>query len=302
MKAIVKSLLNKVPYVRGLHQQTVNTNKNSFYPAGHYYSPIVSVDDIRQREKEIWKNAAADGIKGIELHTANQIGLAAQLSQYYSEVPFSKEKSGSLRYWFDNNYYSYTDGIVLYSMIRHFKPHRIIEVGSGYSSALMLDVNELFFDNRICLHFIEPYPERLYSLMSEKDKHSATVLETAVQEVDLKLFSQLQAGDMLFIDSSHVSKCGSDVNFILFDILPTLNSGVLIHFHDVFYPFEYPKDWVFSGWNWNEDYLLKAFLMYNGAFSIRFFSNYLHVLHKEVFKDMPMTYLNTGGNLWMQKN
>jgi len=80
-----------------------------------------------------------------------------------------------------------------------------------------------------------------------------------------------------------------------------LKSGVLIHFHDVFYPFEYPKEWVLNGWNWNEDYFLKAFLMHNNQFQIRFFSNYLHLHHKEVFQAMPLTYLNTGGNFWIEK-
>jgi hypothetical protein len=302
MKAIVKSLLNKLPYVKGLFQQAANTNKNSFYPAGHYYSPIVSVEDIRRREKEIWKDVAVDGIKGIQLNTGAQIELAKELSRYYTEIPFAQHKQDDRRYWFENNFYSYTDGIVLYSMMRHFKPQRIIEVGSGYSSALMMDVNELFFDNQISLNFIEPYPDRLYSLMTEKDRPIITVLEKPVQDVDLYFFEGLKKGDILFIDSSHVSKCASDVNFILFEILPVLNSGVVIHFHDVFYPFEYPKDWVFSGWNWNEDYFLKAFLMYNNAFSIKFFSNYLHLHHKDSFKAMPLSYKNTGGNFWIEKN
>jgi hypothetical protein len=302
MKAIVKSLLNKLPYVKSLYEQTANTSKNSYYPAGHYYSPIVSVDDIRKREHEIWKSNSQDSIIGIDLNAAGQIELAGQLSQYYSNMPFKKEKDGKFRYWFDNNFYSYTDGIVLYSMMRHFKPNRVIEIGSGYSSALMMDVNELFFEGRINLNFVEPYPERLYSLMSEKDKRISTVLEKPVQEMDLAFFGKLQSGDILFVDSSHVSKCGSDVNFILFEILPRLNKGVLVHFHDIFYPFEYPKDWIFNGWNWNEDYILKAFLMYNNNFSIRIFSHYLHIYHKDVFKDMPLTYLNTGGNFWIQKN
>jgi len=302
MKQIVKSLLNKLPYVKELHEKTVNFSKNSYYPAGHYYSTIVSVESIKNREKEIWKNVGVDGIKGIELNAPGQIELAKSLSAYYKELPFSKEKNGNLRYQFENNFYSYTDGIVLYSMIRHFKPQRIIEVGSGHSSALMMDVNELFFGNKIKLSFIEPHPERLFSLMSEKDKRDSTVLEKQVQEIDLKFFEDLEKGDILFIDSSHVSKCGSDVNFILFEILPVLKSGVIIHFHDVFYPFEYPKEWVFNGWNWNEDYFLRAFLMYNKQFEIRLFANYLHLYHKDVFKDMPLTYLNTGGNFWIEKN
>ena len=298
---MVKFFLNSLPYIKQLHLQTANFSKNSFYPAGHYYSTIVSVEAIKSREKTIWKNVGVDGIKGIDLNVAGQIDLAKSLSAYYGELPFSKEKNGNLRYQFENNFYSYTDGIVLYSMMRHFKPKRIIEVGSGHSSALMMDVNELFFGNTIRLNFIEPYPERLFSLMSERDKKDSTVLESKVQEIDLKFFENLEKGDILLIDSSHVSKCDSDVNYILFEILPALKSGVLIHFHDVFYPFEYPKEWVLNGWNLNEDYFLKAFLMHNNQFQIRFFSNYLHLHHKEVFQAMPLTYLNTGGNFWIEK-
>ena len=91
------------------------------------------------------------------------------------------------------------------------------------------------------------------------------------------------------------------MNYILFDILPVLKSGVLIHFHDIFYPFEYPKEWVLSGRNWNEDYFLKAFLMYNNKFEIRLFSDYMHKHHKEAFIDMPLSYKNPGGNLWIEK-
>src|SRR5690606_22964232 len=114
-------------------------------------------------------------------------------------------------------------------------------------------------------------------------------------------FDRLEADDILFIDSTHVAKTGSDVNYILFEILPRLKSGVLIHFHDVFYPFEYPRDWVFAGRNWNEDYLLRAFLMYNPAFEIILFSHYLHKHHPDAFAAIPLCYNNRGGNLWIVK-
>jgi Methyltransferase domain len=301
MKNTIKHIFNQLPYVKGLYKQTANFSKNSFYPAGHYYSPIVSVDDIQKREMEIWKDIGVDGITGIDLQAEAQVRLVKELSAYYADLPFAEVKEGKLRYFFGNYYYSYTDGIVLYSMMRHFRPQRIIEVGSGYSSALMMDVNELFFDNKIGLSFVEPYPERLHSLMSEKDKQSSTVIEKPVQEMGAAFFEKLDKGDILFIDSSHVSKCGSDVNYILFEILPVLKSGVFIHFHDIFYPFEYPKDWVLGGKNWNEDYILKAFLLYNEKFKIRLFSHYLHVHHKDAFKDMPLTFNNTGGNIWIEK-
>ena len=215
-------------------------------------------------------------------------------------MPFKDEKSENQRYCFINDAYSYTDAIILYSFIRHFKPKQIIEIGSGHSSAVMLDTRETFV-NDINLTFIEPYPKRLYRLFKDNDRDNCNVLAKKVQNVPINEFQKLQRNDILFIDSSHVSKTGSDVNYEIFKILPTLNSGVIIHFHDVFYPFEYPKSWVSEGRNWNEDYLLRAFLSYNDQFEIVLFSHFIHQHHKAAFKEMTLTYKNTGGNLWIRK-
>jgi predicted O-methyltransferase YrrM len=302
LKKMTQNFLNKLPYVRGLYKQSLNNkNLNCIHPNGHFYSPVISIEDIKNRESDIWKNTEIDGIQGVDLRTDEQIQLVHEFANYYEEMPFKADKQAEIRYQFENDYYCYTDGIILYSFIRHFKPKRIIEIGSGYSSAVMLDTNELFFDNKIELLFIDPYPERLNSLMTEVDKRQVKVIESDVQLVSLAVFEKLEAGDILFIDSTHVSKTGSDVNYILFEILPKLRKGVLIHFHDVFYPFEYPREWVFSGINWNEDYILKAFLMYNDKFEIKLFSEYLHKHHKASFKHLPLSYKNTGGNLWIQK-
>ncbi len=293
----VKELVNKLPYVRILYQQSLNC----CFPNGHFYSPVISIEGVKKREAEIWRNREVEGIPGIALRTEEQIKLLQQFRNYYTALPFKAEPQEKFRYQFENGSYSYTDGIILYSMIRHFQPKRIIEIGSGYSSMVMLDTNALFFDNQIDLTFIEPYPEKLYSLMKEGDREQNSVIESDVQLIALDVFEKLQAGDILFVDSTHVSKTGSDVNYILFEILPALQRGVLIHFHDVFYPFEYPKEWVFQGRNWNEDYILKAFLMYNEKFEVKLFSDYLHRHHKDVFEGMPLCYKNTGGNLWIEK-
>lgn len=300
-KKSIKKVLNQLPYIKTLYQENLHTKTNSSVPAGHYYSPIVLIEDIRKREAQIWKNKEIDHINGVELNTQKQIGLLSEFEKFYNEIPFKAEEQPDMRYRFKNGFYSYTDGIVLYSMIRHHQPKRIIEIGSGFSSAAMLDTNRLFFDNKINLTFIDPYPERLLSLMTEDDKKTATVLTSDAQLIELDIFKTLEAGDILFIDSSHVAKTGSDVNYILFEILPILKSGVIIHFHDVFFPFEYPKEWVYKRFNWNEDYFLKAFLMYNNAFEIRLFSDYIHLHHKDAFKNMPLAYENTGGNLWIEK-
>lgn len=300
MKKAIISFLNELPYIKGLNAKNKLFNSNSCFSPGHFYSPIVSVEDLKERENEIWNEKKS--IEGIKLRTLDQIELINQLSKYYNEIPFKPHKQNNIRYFFENEYYSYSDGILLYSMIRYFKPKRIIEIGSGFSSAVMLDTNELFFDNEISLTFIEPYPQRLFSLITKYDKSKIEVINKKVQSISLDIFKSLKSGDILFVDSSHVVKTDSDVNFILFNILPILKSGVLIHFHDIFYPFEYPKEWVFEGRNWNESYFLKAFLMYNSNFEIRLFSNYLHRYHKDAFNKIPLCYKNHGGNLWIEKN
>ncbi len=301
LKTKIISILNRLPYIKGLYEENMNLKKNSCYVPGHYYSTIISVDEIKKREDEIWKGVKIDGINGIDLRLSNQKNLVSNFNQFYNEIPFKNDKTKDTRYYFNNGLYSYTDAITLYSMMRHLMPKQIIEVGSGFSSAVMLDTNQVFFNNEINLTFIEPYPERLNQLLREEDKKSTEILVDFVQNVDISVFEKLNEGDILFIDSTHVVKTGSDVHFILFEILPILKKGVYIHFHDVFFPFEYPKEWVYKGRNWNEDYFLKAFLMYNDKFEVELFSHYLHLHHKEVFEKMPLCYKNEGGNLWIRK-
>jgi len=193
--------------------------------------------------------------------------------------------------------------------MRHFEPKKIIEVGSGYSSAAMLDVDELLFNNQIEFIFIEPFPDRFRALLSDEDIKQVALLEKPVQQVDKSIFEKLGKGDILFIDSSHVSKIGSDVNMIIHHILPRMNSGVMIHFHDIFWPFEYPKKWLKAGRAWNEAYILRAFLQYNSSFEILFFNSYLEQHHRKLLREkMPlmlrqppakMTFGNS--SLWLRK-
>ena len=185
------NLIGQLPVLR----EYLNFKRNSCYPAGHYYSPVISVENIRKRESEIWHKAEKDGITGIDLQTENQLSLVKSFKKYYHEIPFTSEKQTKNRYYFENPFYSYTDGIMLYCMIRHFRPKRIIEIGSGFSSAVMLDTNELFFKNQIALSFIEPYPARLYSLINENDRKSTKIISSDVQAISLQTFEELGAGD-----------------------------------------------------------------------------------------------------------
>jgi hypothetical protein len=139
-------------------------------------------------------------------------------------------------------------------------------------------------------------------LLTPADAKQITLLETPLQEVPLSTFEALEANDILFIDSTHVCKTGSDVNRLIFEILPRLQAGVYIHIHDMFYPFEYPKSWVLEGRAWNELYLVRAFLQNNDTFEIAAFNNYLTLMHRDWFQQhMPLCLKNTGGSLWLRK-
>jgi hypothetical protein len=274
--------------------------KGQWVPPGHYYSPIPSLAELKAREQEIWGRFPRE-LPAIDLNENEQLGLFDVFKNYYREMPdFPAEKQEHLRYHYQNDYYPYGDAIPLHSMIRYLRPRRIIEVGSGFSSCVTLDTNELYFENSITCTFIEPYPQRLQSLLKPTDK--IDLVEKNLQDVDLKLFGELGPRDVLFIDSTHVAKCGSDVNYIFFEILPALARGVSVHVHDIFYPFEYPQGWVYGGKAWSEDYMLRAFLQYNNAFKIQYFNSYLVAFHRgRMEADMPLCLRYPGGSIWLRK-
>lgn len=275
------------------------TKNSEFFPPGHYYSAIPSVED---RETFLAQQRPTQEIPGVELNSDKQFELLKQFKNYYDECPFRDEKSAELRYYYINPSYSYTDALTLHSMLRTFKPQRVIEIGSGYTSAAMLDTSELFLGDSIQFTFIEPYPELLHSLIKERDKRH-TILGVKLQDVDKDIFKSLGANDILFVDSTHVSKLGSDVNRIIFEILPGLKEGVLVHFHDIFWPFEYPADWIRKGFAWNEAYVLRAFLEFNANFEIVFFASFLHNCYHDWFEEhMPLCLKNTGGNIWLRRS
>lgn len=269
-------------------------------PPGDVLSPIPSRQEVKRREQEIY--SVPREMPGLDLNEEGQLRLFDQLCEFYRGQPFGAQKTANRRYWFDNPAYSYSDAILLYCMMRHLRPRRIIEVGAGFSSAAILDTNELFFENAIECSFIEPQPRLLRSLLKNSDAERITLLEKPLQEVASTVFTELEANDILFIDSSHVAKTDSDVNHIFFRILPLLKSGVFIHFHDIFYPFEYPLDWIHEGRAWNETYLLRAFLQYNQQFEIQLFNTFIDWFHKEkYFREMPLVQKNTGGSIWLKK-
>lgn len=268
---------------------------------GHPFSPIPSTEEIKQREEEIFGDVPQD-LPDIDLNVEIQLELLEKFRQYYEDLPFKAHKKEGLRYYFENISFGYGDAITLYCMLRHLRPKRIIEVGSGYSSCVILDTIDLFFDDAVDCTFIEPEPRLLESLLTESDKLRVEIIPQKLQYVDPAIFSDLAEGDILFIDSTHVSKIDSDVNFVFFKILTALRKGVYVHFHDIIYPFEYPKEWIYQGKIWSEAYLLRAFLQYNDSFKIQFFNSYLDQFHTEKLEAaLPLCMKSPGGSIWIKK-
>ena len=140
----------------------------------------------------------------------------------------------------------------------------------------------------------------LKSLLKPTD--NIKILDRGLQDIELSYFDILNEGDILFIDSTHVSKVNSDVNYLFFEILPRLKKGVYIHLHDIFYPFEYPKEWIYKGMIWNELYLLRAFLQNNNDYEIIFFQNMMMKTHEKLYREeWPFNHSLHGGSFWMRK-
>jgi len=222
-----------------------------------------------------WVSDTASALPGLDIAEDSQLELAAKLET------FLKEPTPGPRYNPINSQYGSADAAVYRAMLNYFRPARLIEVGSGFSTAVALDEMNRALPglNLIC---IEPFPQRLLGLMQESDHERLTVHRKPVQEVSVDLFGQLQMGDILFIDSTHVAKAGSDVNWLLLHVLPRLSPGVIVHVHDIFWPFEYPKAWLNEHRDWTEDYLLHAFLIGNTSWEILWFSSWLWRCHPEI--------------------
>jgi hypothetical protein len=267
---------------------------------GHWQSPYPSRADI-ERAAITW-DGPPDAVAGVALRPTEQLELVRALATFKDEVDLA-QPDPERRFRQPNGYFGAADAEALYGMLRQVAPQRIIEVGSGFSTALMLDVNEQFFDNRIECVLIDPDPSRLEELLRAEDFDRVHLSAMGVQDVPLSTFDSLRAGDVLFIDSSHVVKMGSDVNFLFFEVLPRLPVGAHVHLHDIFYPFDYPRAWIeHHHWIQAEAYLLRAFLQYNTAFEISLFCDYLlRFFRAEVASIYPRLAWGKPGSIWLQR-
>lgn len=282
-----------------LNTPTEKESISLLFPIGHFYSPIADPVDITNREAKLW--ARQDQMPGIDLHDNEQLVLLKELAAFTGAISYPIDKpDNDTTYFYQNDQYPVLDAQFLYAALCHYKPKRVFEVGSGFSSLVTADVNRRVFHNAIDFRCLEPYPRQF--LIDGVDGITKLV-QTKIEDMDLSYFDELVENDILFIDSTHVSKVGSDVNYLFFEVIPRLKKGVIVHIHDIFLPDEYPKKWVIEeGRNWNEQYLLRAFLQFNSKWKVIWAASYMGTRHlhavQATFPDYPK--LGGGGSLWMQ--
>lgn len=265
---------------------------------GHFYSPVPDMRDIEAQDQRLF--AERHAVPGVDLHVATQLARFRTLAGIARLNPLARTPGETTRYGLDNPNYAIGDASMLQAMLVDLEPRRYFEVGSGYTTALAVDVNERFLGGAMAVTAVEPFPALLEDVLRPGD--AVEVISKPVQSVPIERFAALEDADVLFIDSSHVLKTASDVQFLYGEVLPVLAPGVHVHVHDIFWPFEYLRHWVHAGRAWNEAYLLRAFLAHNQSFEITLWNHYLAVEHREVIAaELPAMLETTGGALWMRR-
>lgn len=253
----------------------------------HYYSPVPNILELG-RTLDLW--AKPSEMPGVRLDIEQQ---AANLRRICG--PYQKEYEGNKTYreavsrHFGPGY-GYIEAQCLHGVIRHYKPRRVIEVGSGVSTYCMLaalNANEQETGQTALLTAIEPHPADALKTLGKIELKAQQV-----QTVPWDLFASLGAGDLLFIDSSHTVKPGGDVNFLILEVLPRLRPGVIVHFHDIYLPYDYPRDTLQTFLHGMETALLHAFLINNSKARVVVCLSDLHYRRSEVLREVFPEYIH----------
>lgn len=255
-----------------------------------FYQPI---PDTRRLKDDLWSKHSE--LVGIDINERKQLELlslfASKFKAEYERFP-RKKTNKPAEFYLRNESFESVDAEVLYCMIRHFKPRKIYEIGSGYStylSAQAVRKNEQEDSRYRCeLVAIEPYPNEI---LRAGFPGLSRLVSREVQDVPLSEFEKLTESDILFIDSSHVLRIGNDVQYEYLELLPRLNKGVIVHVHDIFLPAEYPKEWVLRDHRfWTEQYLLQAFLAFNDSFEVLWAGSYMHLNYPDELEEAFSSY------------
>ena len=267
-----------------------------------FYFPV---PDTSKLPDSLWTTESA--MVGIDIDDDRQIKTLSICSLYqseYNKFPLIAADAAA-GYYVHNPYFGPVDGEVLYGMVRFFRPKRILEIGSGFSTLLSA---KAILSNRAddaeyhcLLMVVDPFPS---SLLCKRFFSFLEVRRIEAQALRFEDVDELEADDILFIDSSHVLKTGSDVQWLYLELLPRVKPGVLVHIHDVFLPMEYPKDYVKERFRfWNEQYLLQAFLTFNKEFEVLWAGNYMKLKHPDKLAEVFSSYdsLATPVSFWLRR-
>jgi hypothetical protein len=263
----------------------------------HYYTPVFSPASLPE---SVWSSRFDSGV---DYDVARQLSFLSSVLRFNSELSnFGLEPAGDEndtdQYLWKNTQFSHFDAVLYYSMIRHLEPKRVVEIGGGFSTLLASAAVRRNGSTRI--RCVEPYPRPFL----ERGLQRVDLIRQAVDAVPLALFDELEEGDILFYDGTHISKTGSDVNHVLLRIFPLLRKGVWIHVHDIYLPFEYPRAWSDEHLlYWNEQYVLAALISNSRKFEVVAGSYFLQRTAQaelqKMMPDIPGVYPG-GASFWMR--
>ncbi len=262
----------------------------------HFYEPIPDRRELRRRNG-LWDQESE--LVGIDLNVDEQLYYARHIFPLFNH---EQESTVPSDFVVANVGLGSVDREVVHCMVRHFSPKRIIECGSGYSThllarAALLNKKTSGGETQFCV--IDPYPS---AAVAAGLPGLSTLRRERVEDIEPAFFQQLEAGDILFIDTSHVVKTGGDVNHLFLEVLPRLNPSVVVHIHDIFLPRDYPKEWVISlKHSWNEQYLLQAFLSFNHEYKIIWASNYIFRHYPGELSAVAGDYGVWPCSIWLQR-
>ncbi|PJJ84082.1 class I SAM-dependent methyltransferase [Mucilaginibacter auburnensis] len=263
----------------------------------HYYQPLINP------AKHLTQSLRKDrNLPGIDFNVNEQLELLNSFNFVDELKGFPINKADELTYYYNNGFYESGDAEYLYNMIRHFKPRKLVEIGSGYSTLMAQNAFRKNQQEDTSLSYthicIEPYEQPWL------EKTGVEVIRKRVETIEQKFFEELAAGDILFIDSTHMIRPQGDVLFEYLEVLPILKPGVVVHIHDIFLPKDYPDQWILKEHRlWNEQYLLEAFLTFNNNYKILGAVNFLsHNYNSEFSVKHPIYSQQPGrepGAFWM---
>jgi hypothetical protein len=271
-----------------------------------FYSPIPNLADLQARR--VWEKRSS--LPGVDFREEAQVELVRALGDEFGrECAWPLHSDGDPTQFFtENGSFSFGCAAALHCMIRRLKPKRVIEIGSGNSTKVIAAAQKLNREDGADFEYtvVDPYPGKWVDI---DVTGSGRVIKERVELLEPGFFDCLGDGDILFIDSGHTVRIGGDVNFLYLDVLPRLAPGVVVHVHDIHFPYEYPKAYATNErfrQFWTEQYLLQSFLACNDRFEVLLGMYYLMTDQAEAFREAfkaynPNLHQAVSGSFWMRR-